>query len=200
MERAIRCALTLALLAGGAALAQDEGHEGHEGMEMDPMMQAWMASMHPGPQHEMLAGLAGTWSAEVTMWMGPGAEPMKSGGTIEAAMLFDGRVLRESHGGSMMDQPFEGLAFTGYDNNTGRYWSVWMDNMGTGVYPSEGSYDEASGKLTFEGDWPGPGGATMHVKMVGWSDGPDTRRFEMWTTMGEETYQSLDATYTRAGE
>jgi hypothetical protein len=40
----------------------------------------------------------------------------------------------------------------------------------------------------------------MHVKMVGWSDGPDTRRFEMWTTMGEETYQSLDATYTRAGE
>jgi hypothetical protein len=29
-------------------------------------------------------------------------------------------------------------------------------------------------------------------------EGSDTRRFEMWTTTGGETYQSMAATYTRA--
>lgn len=198
MDGIMRWTLALVVLAGAAVVAQEPAEQA--GMEMDPMMQAWMETMNPGPQHEMLAAMAGSWTADVTMWMGPGAEPMKSGGTIEAKMIFDGRILKEAHTGSMMNMPFEGLGFTGYDNVTGKYWAIWMDNMGTGVYPAEGSYDEESGKLTLEADWPAPDGSTMHVKMAGWMEGSDTRHFEMWTTMGGETYQSMAGTYMRASE
>jgi hypothetical protein len=195
MNHLIGCTLALALLAGVPASA--DHHEEEAAPVMDPAMQAWMDAMNPGPQHEMLAGMAGSWNAELTLWMTPGAEAMQTTGTIAAEMIFDGRILREAHSGSMMGMVFEGLAFTGYDNITGEFWGVWMDNTGTGVYPSQGSYDEESGKLTLEGEWAGPEGP-MQVKMVGWMEGSDTRRFEMWTTTGGETYQSMAATYTRA--
>lgn len=196
MHRTMRYALVAMLAVSGAAVAQDEA----PAMDMDAMMEAGMAAAQPGPQHEMLAGLAGHWNADVKMWMAPGSEPMESTGTVDAEMILGGRVLRETHSGTMMDMPFEGVGHTGYDNLSGQYWNIWMDNFGTGVYPSEGSYDEETGKLTFEAEWPSPDGSTMQVKMVGWQEGPDRRVFEMWTTMGDQTFQSMEATYTRSTE
>lgn len=47
---------------------------------------AWEDYMTPAEQHKMLALENGTWHEEMTMWMEPGAEPMKNTMTAEAKM------------------------------------------------------------------------------------------------------------------
>ncbi|MEZ5332183.1 MAG: DUF1579 domain-containing protein [Thermoanaerobaculia bacterium] len=194
MNRTMRYLSVAMLVLGGAAFAQEDGAAP---MDMDAMMEAGMAAANPGPQHEMLAGFAGHWNAEVQMWMVPGGEPMVSEGTVDAEMILGGRVLRETHSASMMGMPFTGIGHTGYDNISGKYWNAWMDTMGTGLYTTEGSYDEESGKLTLEGDWTNPDGTSMHVKLVSWKEGPDRRIFQMWSTIAGQTFQAMEATYTR---
>lgn len=184
---------TLALVALALPVGAQEGQE----MTQEQMMEAWMASAQPGAQHQELAAHAGSWNYTNKWWQDPAGEPQVTQGTSIGEMILGGRVLAERVQGTMMDMPFEGMSFTGYDNNTGKHWNMWLDNMGTGVYPSQGSYDEASGKLTFEGAWPGPGGMTMKVKMTGWDEADGSRKFEMHEERGGEWVRTMEITYTR---
>lgn len=40
-------------------------------------MKAWMTYMTPGDMHKMLAESEGEWNEDITMWMAPGAPPLK---------------------------------------------------------------------------------------------------------------------------
>jgi hypothetical protein len=193
MKHTIRTVGLLALtLLAAPLVAQDPSAMTHE-----QMMEAWMATAQPGAQHQQLAAQAGNWNYTNKWWQDPAGEPEVSQGTSSGEMIFDGRILQEHFHGTMMGGPFEGMGLTGYDNNTGKWWNVWFDNMGTGVYPSEGSYDEATGKMTMEGAWPGPGGMTMKVKMVGWSEADGSRKFEMSEERAGEWVRTMEITYTR---
>src|SRR6187402_683406 len=44
-------------------------------------MEAWQKNATPSEGHQKLAGMAGTWDAEVTAWPDPAAPPMTSSGT-----------------------------------------------------------------------------------------------------------------------
>ena len=41
--------------------------------------------------------------------------------------------------GDMMGSPFSGIGLNGYDNNTGKYVSTWMDTMSTAILYFEGT-------------------------------------------------------------
>src|SRR5262245_51623000 len=54
-------------------------------------MQACMIAGTPGKMHELLAKDVGVWEGESTMWMAPGAEPVKSKSKATITPIMDGR-------------------------------------------------------------------------------------------------------------
>src|SRR5687767_1929741 len=111
----------------------------------------WMNYMTPGKEHELLASANGTWTGEVTMWMEPGKEPMKSTMTATSKMILGNRYQQTVNKGNMMGMPFEGISTTGFDNSKKVFFSTFMDNMGTGLMTGEGKWDEATKSITFKG-------------------------------------------------
>jgi len=172
--------------------AQDEGEE------MDPaMMKAWQESMTPGPMHEMLANRVGEWKAEVTMWMDPTKPPETSEATTVCEAMLGGRYFKSTHTGMMMGMPFEGYEISGYDNVKKKFFNVWMDNMGTGIMVSEGTYDEATKTLTFTGEMTDPMGTDMNVREVITAPDKDHSLFEMYVDMGGNEMKTMEIKYTR---
>jgi len=113
--------------------------------------QKWMAYMTPGAVHEKFAKAVGDWDAKVQMWMGPNTSPTTSTGTAKAEMILGGRYLQMKFNSTVMGMPFEGLSTDGYDNAKKVYFNTWLDNMGTGIMYSEGTYDEATKVVTYTG-------------------------------------------------
>jgi hypothetical protein len=105
---------------------------GPPGQMSQEEMQKMMALASPGAKHKELDRLVGTWKTTITMWMGPG-DPTHSSGTATYEWVLGGRYLKSKQTGQFGDMPFEGLGMDGYDNAQKHYFSVWFDNMGTGV-------------------------------------------------------------------
>ena len=120
------------------------------------MMQKWQEYMTPGPPHQQLAKVAGEWEWTSSWWMSPDAPPQTSSGTMTARPIMGGRYVVEDMKGTAMGMPFEGHALNGYDNAKDRYFSVWVDNFGTGVMTMWGTYDEATKTMTMEGSYIDP--------------------------------------------
>ena len=52
--------------------------------------------------------------------------------------------------------PMEGFSIDGYDNVKGEYFSLWLDNMGTGYMLSIGERSEDGKSVTYTGSMPDP--------------------------------------------
>ena len=116
-------------------------------MDEAAMMAAWQKYATPGPEHAQLAKMVGDWEAIVEDTSG--AMP-KSTATAKMTMIMGGRYLQEEVKGTMMGEPFEGLATTAFDNQTKEYVSTWIDSMGTGIAMSKGKM--AGGKKEMSGE------------------------------------------------
>ena len=151
---------SLALIAG-AALAADSkpmankdtkpaapANAGTMGMS-EADMQAMMKAAMPGPQHQHLAKMAGDWTFTNTFWMGPGAPPQTSTGTMHADAVLGGRYVEHHWMGSMMGQPFEGHGTEGYDNVSKQWVTTWIDNMGTGMMNGSGTCNDTMSTCTY---------------------------------------------------
>ena len=119
--------------------------------EMSPDQKAWMDYMTPGPMHEMLAGSVGEWKTKNTHWMDPAGEPIVNEGTVKFEMILGGRYLKSTHTGMVMGMPFTGVNLQAFDNSTKEFTATWIDNMGTGLSVSNGTYDETSKTINFTG-------------------------------------------------
>ena len=60
-----------------------------------------------------------------------------------------GKMQMPGEDGKMKDMQFKGMAVEGYDNVKKKFVSSWIDNMGTGIQFSEGTYDPASKTFTY---------------------------------------------------
>ncbi|MFN0151373.1 MAG: DUF1579 family protein [bacterium] len=174
-------------------------HAGGAGHEMDPAaMEAWAAAATPGPQHAGLASRVGRWNAEVkSYWMDPN-QPVVSAGTVEYSMELGGRVLNGAHKSEMMGMPFEGRSIDGYDNTKGSYWSIWLDNMGTGYMMCTGNFS-ADGKTgTFKGtSWDAMAGKEVTYKLITKIIDANKHVFEMYAIDGKNEIKQMEITYTR---
>lgn len=171
--------------------------------EMQAMMDAWQKTSTPGPQHAQLAEhFAGTWDAQVTMWMDPSAPPMTSAGRDVTTPAFGGRHLLTDFSSSMMGQPFSGKATVSYDNTTGQYVSHWIDSMSTGQFMATGDYDPATQTYTFTGDMPDPmdPGSMIPIREVTRITGPDSHVMEWYETRDGAEHKSMEIRYTRAAD
>jgi uncharacterized protein DUF1579 len=149
-----------------------------------------MPAAKPGPEHEALKKMAGTWDATVEM-LHPGATPEK--GTETNKLLGDGLWVVSDFKSMMGQQPFEGHGVWGYDPAKKKYVGTWVDSMTSALTTSEGTYDPATKTETSWMDTVGHDGKPTKMKATTeWKD-DDTRVFTMY--MGEAP--SMRITYKR---
>ncbi|MGH9382438.1 MAG: DUF1579 domain-containing protein [Thermoanaerobaculia bacterium] len=166
--------------------------------EMQAMMEAYMKAGTPGEPHAWLAKSAGSWKTTNTMWMEPGAEPMTSAGKVERKMVLDGRVMVEHFHGDMMGTPFEGMGLGGYNNVTGKYWSIWIDSMSTGTGSGEGTCAEDHSTCTYTLSWADPiTGGTTSARIEMEYVGDDSQKFSMYETRDGTEFKSMEIVYER---
>ena len=179
------------------ALAQ-EGKAPEMTPEQKAEMEAYAKAGTPGTPHQKLAATAGTYDMKVKSWHEPGGPAMEETGTATRKMILDGRVLVEEVSSKMMGQPFSGHGMRGYDNVTGKYWSIWLDSMSTGMMASEGTCDD-KGTCTFTGSWNDavskkPVTARMTCR---WTN-PNTEVFEMYAPGRDgKEMKMMEITYTK---
>lgn len=204
MNRKILLPLIAALLVGGGAptLAQTTTNQPSE----SEMMATMMAVAQPGENHKQLANMAGKWSYTVKWWMNPQSPPSESTGTMTAKMAMGGRYLISEHKGKM-EMPgadgkitkteFQGMSIDGYDNAKKKFVSSWIDNMGTGIMNSEGTYDDATKTLTCTGSYePMPGVVTKAKEVCKFVD-DDHHTMEMFEDRGDTQVKTMEISYTR---
>ena len=113
-------------------------------------MQACMAAATLGKMHEHLAKSVGTWQGKNTLWMYPGAQPVKSESTTTIKPMLDGRYVQCEMSGEMPGMgPYNGFALYGFDNVSQKFVSTWVDNCGTGMAHGTGELSADGKTLTW---------------------------------------------------
>ncbi|HVP14933.1 MAG TPA: DUF1579 domain-containing protein [Terriglobales bacterium] len=163
----------------------------------DSMMAQMTRIGTPGPQHQALQAMEGTWKASAKTY-GPTGEASVSEGTSENHMILGGRYLEQRFTSTMMNQPFTGYGLTGYDNAAQKYVFVWVDNSSTSILSGTGTMDDASRTLTLTGTTPGPDGKPMDVRMVTKIVDANTHTFSMYGPIGSNPDALvMEITYTK---
>jgi hypothetical protein len=192
----VALALGLALVVSAPAIAQEPA-----GQKPDEkaMMDAWMKYASPGEGHKKLASSVGTWDVKVQSWMAPGAQPNTSTGTSEVRWVLGGRYLEERFRGNMMEQPFEGIGYTGYDNFRKEYVATWMDSMSTAMMRMTGKADAGGKTMTFTGTMDDlMTGKPAQVRSVFTEVSPDHHMHEMYTPAPDgREFKTMEMHYTR---
>lgn len=129
---------------------------------------AWMDYMTPNEMHKLLALSNGKWEGEETIWESENAAPMGPHKVnAEYRMILGDRYQEGIIKGNMMGMPFEGRSIMAYDNVKKKFTNTWVDNMGTGIFYSEGTYDEKSKSITLVGKMMNPSkGKEEEVRQV----------------------------------
>ena len=156
--------------------------------------------------HKLLAEFVGNWTYTVKMWMAPGAPPSESKGTAVCKAIMDGRYfVSENTGtfkmpgpdGKMKDMNFKGIATDAYDNVKKKFVSSWVDNMGTGIYLSEGTYDAATKTFTYTSEMEMMPGAKSKMRQVIKAPDADHRTFEFFEDRGTGETKTMEINFTR---
>jgi len=169
-------AAALALFASTAAFAADAPKPT---ADQQAMMEKMTKASTPGPQHALLAKLAGNWDCVVKYQMDPSQPAQTENSTAIVTTMMDGRYIQEVATGQMMGQPFNGMGIYGFDNVMGKFVSTWVDNMGTGIMNSVGTADAAGKTITWIG--------TMSDPMTG---KPSKER--MVTTIVDDNHHTME--------
>jgi hypothetical protein len=128
------------------AIGQEKRKTAPAPMDEKQAMEMMLKLATPGDGHKKLEPMVGSWNMRNTMWMKPGAEPTVTEGTSEHRWVLEGRFLEQRLEGTFMGMPYHGIGYTGYDNYKKKYLAVWMDNFGTTIMNTVGSFDP-SGKV-----------------------------------------------------
>ena len=151
-------------------------------------------------EHKMLEPFAGTFHAEVKMWMGPG-EPMVSTGTMTNDWDLGGRFLRQTYVGDPGDGPFpnfEGRGFWGYNTIDKRFEGVWLDTACTFMQTEQGQVDDSGKVWTMLGSMTSPQtGEPMAKKSVVTLIDDDHHLMEMYFEMGGQEMKGMEIRYKR---
>jgi hypothetical protein len=122
--------------------------------ETQDQMAACAEMSKPADQHKSLARFAGKWRAEVSHWMDPTAEPMKSTGVMTNTMVLGDRFLQEEYEDDA--GMFSGKGFWGYNTVAARYEGFWVDSMGTFFQIEHGQHDVSKDAYTMTGEMLNP--------------------------------------------
>jgi Protein of unknown function (DUF1579) len=176
--------------------------------DMDKMMVQMMELSKLNENHKLLADLAGSWTYNIKMWMNPdpNAKPQESKGTSVTKPAMEGRYFvtevtskMEMPGpdGKMKEMTFKGMGTDGYDNVKKKFVGSWVDNMGTGIMMSEGTYDPATKSFTYTSEVEAMPGMKQKVREVLKMTDKDHHLFEYYEDRGGQEVKTMEIAYTR---
>lgn len=161
-----------------------------------PSMEEMMAEMErlgtPGEHHKKLGRSVGEWNVD-SMFLMPDGSEMKSTGTMTCDWVLGERFVKTDFNlPDMMGQPFQGIGYNGYDNGSQKYVGIWMDNMSTMAFVTEG-------ELLADGSFVsvGPNGHGGKMKIVSVMKGKDTMIDTFFDDSTGTWAESGKMTYTR---
>ena len=175
------------------------------------MMKQMIEMSKLNENHKLLSSLDGSWNYTIKMWMNPdpNAKPQESKGTAIRKTVMGGRyVMMDVAGklqmpgedGKMKDVQFKGMGLEGYDNVKKKFVSSWIDNMGTGIEFSEGSYNPATKTLTYTSEMePAPGMKSQVREVIKIADN-NHMTLEWYENQGGGEKKTMEIAYTRAGK
>ncbi len=166
----------------------------------EDMMKEHFKVHTPGPFQKLIAGFAGTWDTETSMWWGPG-EPSKSTGKSVNTMTCGGRFLKQAYSGSMMNMPLKGEALLGHDNYGKRFQMTWHDQMTTSISVYEGPSTADAKAIVVRGVMNSPQGK-MTDQWTYTFEGADkvvaVRHMGAEGATGDKLKKNMQIVYTRA--
>ena len=175
----------------------------------EEMMKMMMENAKLNENHKLLAELAGNWTYTVKMWMDPSAPPSESKGTATRKAEMGGRYfVMDAAGkfsmpgpdGKMQQFDFKGRSTEGYDNAKKKFVSSWIDNMGTGIMLSEGTYDPATKTFTFHATYDMAPGVQTKIRETLKLTDKDHHVMEWFEQRGGQEVKTMEIAYTRAGK
>jgi hypothetical protein len=170
------------------------------------MMKMMMELAKLNENHKLLAETAGTWSYVVKMWMDPKGNPSESKGTATRQAVMEGRYVTGDYSGSfkmpgadgkMTEMNFKGMSMDAYDNVKKKFVSGWVDNMGTGIMITEGTYDPATKSITYTGEFEMAPGMKSKVRQVVKLTDKTHMSMEYFEDRGQGEMKSMEINYTR---
>lgn len=156
--------------------------------------------------HKLLAQTAGTYSYVVKMWMDPSGKPSESTGTATRKAVMEGRYITGDYSGSfkmpgpdgkMQNMDFKGMSLDGYDNVKKKFVSGWVDNMGTGIYITEGDYDASAKTITYTGQFEMMPGMKTKVREVIKLTDATHMSMEYYEDRGQGEAKTMEISYTK---
>ena len=176
---ALTIALSCAALASAGWLLAQEKEGKPDARPQDAAAAPPMPK--PGPEHQPLRLLVGTWEADIEHTMKPGDPPAKSKGVETTKLVCNGLWLESDVRAELGPQTFEGHGHFGYDTVKKAYRSTWIDNMSTHLATSEGTFDAGTKTFTMMGEGPDMTGRMTKFRMTDQIKG-DTRLLTSYTT------------------
>jgi len=175
------------------------------------MMKQMMEMSKLNENHKLLSAMNGNWNFAIKMWMNPdpNAKPQESKGTATRKDVMGGRyVMMDVTGkmqmpgadGKMKDVQFKGMGVEGYDNAKKKFVSSWIDNMGTGIQFSEGTYDPATKTFTYTSEIEMMPGMKTPVREVIKVPDSNHMALEWYENRGGQEKKTMEIAYTRAGK
>jgi hypothetical protein len=178
-------------------------------MNDQEMMAKMMEMAKLNENHKLLASLDGTWNYTVKFWMNgdPNSKPEVAHGTAVRKSLMGGRFFAmdvkgkmqmPGEDGKMKEFDFMGHAMDGYDNAKQKFVSTWIDNMGTGMMMTYGTYDEANKTLTSTGAIEPLPGVKTEIREEMKFDDKDHMTMSWFENRGGQFVKTMEINYTRA--
>ena len=211
-DRLKNCSILLLLAAatGLPSFAQDATPAKPADAKPDDaqMMAMMMDLAKPGENHKIIEGLTGTWTYTTKFWESPDTNtpPMEYSGTSVTKPIMGGRYFQSDYtgrmqmpgaDGKMMDMEFHGMQIDGFDNVKKKFVSSWVDNMGTGIMLSEGTYDPATKTITYTSEEEPVPGVKMKVRELVKLADKDHHTFEFYEDRGGNEVKTMEITSTR---
>jgi Protein of unknown function (DUF1579) len=175
------------------------------------MMKQMMDMSKLNENHKLLADMNGSWNYTIKMWMNPdpNAKPQESKGSATRKSAMGGRYFTmdvtgklqmPGEDGKMKDVQFKGMAIEGYDNVKKKFVGSWVDNMGTGITFSEGTYDPTTKTFTYTTEMEPVPGMKSQVREVLKVPDNNHMMLEWYENRGGNEVKTMEINYTRAGK
>lgn len=164
-------------------------------------MKRWMDTCKPGPAHERLKELLGSYVVTTRMWMGGSdSPPSESKGSAEITWFVEGRWIQIHWSGEFMGMLNKGLTILGYDNFKQRFVQTTVDAVQTCMNSASGLFDQKGDHLILWGtiDEPMTPEQDKQVKYVYRNFGQDKWTLEIHDMMiGESNTRVFEVEYAR---
>jgi hypothetical protein len=192
--------------ASGSTAAQPATATGQPNPQ--EMMKQMIEMSKINENHKLLSSLDGSWDYTIKFWMNPdpNAPPQESKGTATRKSIMGGRyVMMDVNGkmqmpgedGKMKDMQFKGMGMEGYDNVKKKFVASWIDNMGTGIEFSEGTYDPAAKSFTYTSEIEMMPGMKTQVREVIKIADKNHMSLEWFENQGGQEKKTMEINYTK---